>query len=680
MSGIAGIYNLQGNPIELENALEKMLFALQHRGPDGSEIWHRGSVGLGHCMLWTTPESLQETLPFANQSGDLAITADARIDNRDELIAKLELNPNNTLEISDSQLILSAYEKWGQYSPHYLLGDFAFVIWDKRQQQLFCSRDHFGVKPFYYYSCDEYFIFASEIKAILTMPQVPPDINELRIADWFIPPMVEDKTMTVYQNICRLPPAHCLTVSLQEKITINCYWKLDPKTEIVLPSNEDYAKEFRKIFFESVRCRLRSAYSIGAHLSGGLDSSSITCTARAIFLDDPSQKLHTFSNIFDDVPSCDEREYFNQVLDQGDYIPHYIHADQQGPLTDLETVLQYVDEPCIGPNYFLVHELNRAAQIADVRVVLDGFDGDTVVSHGALYFTELAKQGKWKEFIAESKAISQHFEASPGSILFAYALPYLAQLSKQNKWVKFAKTAFGIYRNFTISPITLLIRYGLRPKVPIFVSKLRRSLLGKGKLDENSNFGLNAKFLERPKVRNLSKGKTQANLPSLPQNVRAHQYEGLTSGLFTHTLELVDQSAASFSIEVRHPFLDKRLVEFCLALPPQQKLNNGWSRVVMRRAMDGILPEAIRWRGGKTDVGGNFDHGLLNTDRSILEDAIFRNTSEVEEFVNLPFLQNSFKNLVSQVGGPQDNMMELWKVSVLALWLRNFSQKIHKSD
>lgn len=278
MSGIMGIYYLGDRPVDRED-LGMMVETLAHRGPDGADIWIDNSVGFGHRMLWTTPESLLEKLPLANSTGDLIITSDARIDNRDELISKLQLNNCASEKITDSQLILAAYEKWGEQSPEHLLGDFAFAIWDKRQQSVFCARDHLGVKPFYYYyQAGKAFIFASEIKALLCLQQVPRQLNEVRIADYLTLTM-EDRAITSYQDILRLPPAHSMVVS-QSGMEIKSYWELDPHREIKMDSNEAYAEKFREIFTEAVRCRLRSAFPIASQLSGGLDSSAVTCVAR----------------------------------------------------------------------------------------------------------------------------------------------------------------------------------------------------------------------------------------------------------------------------------------------------------------------------------------------------------------------------------------------------------------
>src|SRR5262245_5040761 len=150
MSAIVGIYHLDGRPVARTD-LERMVTILAHRGPDGAGMWYEGAIGLGHRMLWTTPESLGEKPPLVSRSGDFVLSADARIDNRDELIGSLDFVAYGPREVTDSELILAAHEKWGEHCPKRLVGDFAFSIWDRPRQKLFCARDPVGVKPFYYY-------------------------------------------------------------------------------------------------------------------------------------------------------------------------------------------------------------------------------------------------------------------------------------------------------------------------------------------------------------------------------------------------------------------------------------------------------------------------------------------------------------------------------------------------
>jgi len=211
MSGICGIFRLDGG---LPMGLEAMLRKLERRGPDGTHTFRDGAVALGHAALNTTPESLSETLPFIHAETGCAITADLRLDNRDELIAALGLDAKDRV-IGDGEIILHAYLRWGEDCPARLLGDFAFAIWDPRGRKLFCARDQMGMKQLIWHRTQgRLFAFASEPRAVLLAEGVPKRINEGRIAD-FLENYLEgiDYTSTFFEEVFRLPPAHYLTVS-----------------------------------------------------------------------------------------------------------------------------------------------------------------------------------------------------------------------------------------------------------------------------------------------------------------------------------------------------------------------------------------------------------------------------------------------------------------------------------
>jgi len=551
MSGIAGIYYLDGRPVERTD-VERMVDSISHRGPDGSGVWTDGSVGFGHRMLWTTPESLHEKLPLTNKTGDFTITADARIDNRDELIPALNLNGRPRETITDSEIILAAYEKWGEKCPEKLLGDFSFAIWDQRKQAVYCARDHMGVKPFYYYHSNKVFVFASEIKALLSLTEVPRRLNELMVA-YYLVSMFEDKTITFYQDILRLPPAHTMKVDYKEK-SLSQFWALDPSRELKLGSNDGYAEAFRDIFREAVRCRLRSAFPVGSMLSGGLDSSSIVCVARKLLSQNGGSRLHTFSAIFDDVPQCDERFYINAVLTSDGIEPHYVHADCISPLADLDRVFWHEEEASLGFNLFLHWGLYDSAKEHGIRTLLDGIDGDTTVSHGIAFLTELARTGRWMTLIIEVKELSKHLSKSPWKMLWSHAIKPL-----------------------TPEPVRFAWRILRRRNHPPWVV----------------NGIINPHLAERVSLKDRFQP-LQRKWSKLPQNEQNDHWCGLESGLIPSTLEMTDRAAAAFSLEPRYPFFSKRLVEFCLSLPPQQKLHQGWTRMVLRRAMTGILPPEIQ--------------------------------------------------------------------------------------
>ena len=648
MSAIVGIHYLDGRPVD-RNHLERMVEILTHRGPDGKGIWNKGSVGLGHRMLWTTPESLQEKLPMINKTGDFVITADARIDNRDELIAALKLNDDQPEEITDSQLILAAYEKWEKQCPEKLIGDFAFAIWDKRRHRFFCARDHLGVKPFYYYSSDQVFTFASEIKAILSLPEVPKRINEVRVAE-YLASIFADASSTFYSKILRLPPAHFLIAS-KNKTELGHYWALDPAYEIRLSSDEKYASAFREVFSEAVECRLRSGFSTGSMLSGGLDSSSVTCVAGKLLEKRENNILNSFSGIFSRVTNCDERRVIDMVLAKYCIDPHYLLADEFGPLTDLDEILRFQDEPFYAPHLYMRWRLNQKAKNRAVRVLLDGFDCDTTVSHGLSYLNELAHEKHWLSLYTALKGLGDALPTSPTRCFLA------------------------LLRRHGIHPIIQGLRTShLKPNT--WQILLREFFNGRGKCGNSSGWRV---FIHPDLVRQTNLDQRyeawwQAQ-PFSARNQRDEHYRDITKALKSFALEVLDKASAAFSVETRYPFWDKRLVEFCFALPPQQKVYRGWSRIALRRAMAGIIPEGIQWRRDKTDFYPNFLHGLTSFEKDRLHALILSEAENIKEFINILPLHEAYDRFLAQEYQKTSQDVEdaylIWKAASLNSWLQN---------
>ena len=672
MSGIGGLYYLDGRPAERTD-LQRMAETLAHRGPDGAGIWHQGAAGLLHRMLWTTPESLQESLPLVRRSGDLAITADARIDNREELAALLDLGRPGE-ETADSELILAAYKKWGNSCPEKLLGAFCFAIWDGHRGQFFCARDHMGVKPFYYYCSDTLFVFASEIKALLCLPEVPRRLNEERVAYHLWPEfLMEDKSSTFYRGIYRLPPAHSLTVAAKGA-QLRAYWSLDPGRELLLGSDDEYAEACREVFTKAVRCRLRSAFPVGTELSGGLDSSSVTCVARKLLAQDADRRLHTFSAIFDEVPQCDESTFIHAVLAQGNLHSHFVHADQMSPLGHRERLMWLEDEPLCFPNTFMHWELFGASQQEGVRVLMDGEDGDGIVSYGFAYLSELAHAGRWTAFAQELQAISDHYDTSPWPYLRQYGLPCLTDLARRCKWAAFYRGAREISKHLDVSGSNLYLNYGLKRLVPEPARQAWRRLRGHNGNATSRESGPANPSIKRSFLRRVGLEERMRELEAArsipPRTAREDQAHTITSGLHPLGNEHIGKLAATFSIELRHPFYDRRVVEFCLALPPQQKLYKGWTRTVMRRAMDGLLPTEVQWRVRKTGLTANFIVGLLKFERELLDDVIVDDPGSIEDYVDIPVLRESYQRYAAR-SSTGDAQFVVWPAVTLALWLRH---------
>ena len=622
MSGIVGIFLFDGSAVDQED-LERMAERIRHRGPDGSAVWVDGPVGFGHLMLHSTPESFSEILPHSNSSGDVVITADCRIDNREELSSDLCRYEERAKDIGDAELILRSYERWGEGCIDKLLGDFAFAIWDRRKATLFCGRDHMGIRPFYYRLTDRGFIFASEIKAILSLPGVSRELDEVTLGN-FLVPVFDDWERTFYSGIRRLPAAHFLTLK-DGNVRMKRYWSLDPDREIRLPSDEEYAAEFRRIFLEAVRCRLRSAFPVGVTLSGGLDSSSVACSARKILSEEGDGLVHTFSAVFDEVPECDERDFMSTVIDQGGFEPHRIRADLKSPLDEFNEFLKYEDEPFWIPNYYINWNLFKAAEQEGVRVIMDGVEGDVVVSHGLTFLVELVLSGRPIELW-------------------------------RNLW--------GLSKNIEIPVRRILWNKCIVPLAPDPVAKAYRWLRGIDRYKEQCGI-INPKFAERVRLRERF-GSNRNDLYKF-KDLRKDQYEALTSANYQHLLEVIDRQASALSLECRHPFFDKRLVEFCLALPSDQKLRRGWSRWVLRLAMSGIIPQKIQWRGDKGNIGLNFNRGLLTRDRKLLETVIFEDPQAIEDYVDISLLRQTYRRFESDRSG--GDAITLWKTVTASLWL-----------
>ena len=637
MSGIFGVFYHDGKLAEPE-VLQRMSDTLAHRGSDGADIWCEGFVGLGHRLLWTTPESLLEKQPLADNNGNCVITADARIDNREELISRLHLKDRKAEKITDVELILRAYHKWGEKCPQELLGDFAFAIWDEQKQQLFCARDHFGVKPFYYYSSSEQiFTFASEIKAIFSLSEIPRIINEERIGDYLIGNF-EDLAITSYQDIFRLPPASYMTVT-SEEINIESYWSLDPAKETRFDSDEEYAAKFLEIFTEAVRCRLRSCSNVGSMLSGGLDSSSITCVARKLL--PKGQKLPTFSAIFDRLKECDERQYINPVLNQGNYQPNYLHGDRRTPFTDINRIFEYEDEAFFAPGFAIITwGICELARDQGVNILLDGYDGDSTVCHGSGYLHELAKAGSWLRLWQEIKGVAKVYNESAWQGFWNYFYAYTLNRSKPIKLWRKLKEKFK--------------------KTFIIEEDRSQSIDGTFNLDFVRRIDLKQRERKLKEIENSSN-----------QTCQAEHYRILTQGIHPFGLEIFDKAAAACSLELRYPFWDKRLVEFCFSLPPEQKLSQGWSRIVMRRAMENILPTEVQWRTSKMDFTPNLVDGLLSQEKSTLEQLIFHNYQILSKYINTDVLQNMYNDQISSTKSKPNpkEIQFIWKATSLGLWL-----------
>ena len=630
MSGIAGVYRFDGGSVEADT-VAAMTEAIDHRGPDGEWTWRDGPVGLGHQRFETTPEAEHAGSP--PERGGRVLTFDGRIDNREELLSALDIDgPAGT--VADADLVLAAYERWGEDCPERLIGAFAFAIFDPDAERLFLARDHAGLRLLYYYRGDEFLAFASEIKALWALEGVPREIDEIRLANW-LAARIESDERTYYEDVRRLAPAHAMMIDSGGCETTE-YWRLDPDREIRLDSEEAYAERFRELFDEAVRCRLRASGRVGATLSGGLDSSSIVTAAHEIGGDGDALELaHTYSAVFDaeETPKSDEREYIDAVLDSTGITPRFVPGNERNPLGNVRTMMWHVERPHIGTHHYIHQYIYRQAGEDDIEVLLDGLGGDTTVGHGVGYLPELFSNGRWIRYAREMSALNERFEDE-----------------------------------FTARQ--LLVNMTLRPLLPAPVWRAYARLRN-DEFRQIVNPVLDPEFVERT---NLEE-RLMNSMATRPRTTRARHHSLILGNARVDSVEGLNKTGGAIPLEPRYPYLDRRLMEYCLALPPDQRLRNGWSRYVMREAMAGTLPESIRGRGDKGNLSPGYWSALETYAMDDIEKLLFADDPHIAEYVDVDRVRERYHEAAS---GDPPSFREFWYPTVLEIWLRleNGGQKV----
>jgi asparagine synthase (glutamine-hydrolysing) len=466
-------------------------------------------------------------------------------------------------------------------------------------------------------------------------------VNEMHIAN-YLASLLDDTAATFYQDIRRLPPAHHLLIN-REGLKIQRYWALDPASEMPNRSDREYAEAFRELFTTAVRCRSRRGGPVGAMLSGGLDSSAITQVARTLHGDDAV--LHTFSATFDKVKECDERFYINTLLAQPRLRPHYLPAEETGILVDLDRLLWHTDEPFIAPGLLMTWRLYDIAAHHGVRVLLDGHGGDEVVSTGDAYLKELARAGRWLTLARELKRLANLHGDTWWEWFGPYASHYLLKPVVRRAW-----------------PVQALRRR---------VASVRQMPPPSGSVASQASWEpfIAPNFVQRTGLAERYRS-SQQHRPELALEERERHYRILASGFQPYALEVLDRVAGAFPVEPRYPFLDRRLVEFCLALPANQKLRNGWGRFILRQAMEGTLPREIQWRAGKTDFSPALTHGLRALQNNQLGITTNRDVEHLAAYVNVDALRDAARRVASSTGQASQRDVDIvLKCVILSRWL-----------
>ena len=660
MSAIFGLIHFDGRPVAVE-ALRPALDVLAHRGPDGQGRWHEGSVLLAHWMLHTTPESLHEQQPLVAPEGDLVLVADARIDNRDELLAALGLRSTAERPVTDAELILAAYRRWGSDCPDRLIGDFAFAIWDRRHRRLFAARDGMGVRPFYYFHDGWRFAFATLLPAVRLLPEVPQDIDEEMILRFLSRHGIEsEKERTFYSALRRLPGGHALEVDARG-LHLWSYWQPELE-ELRLGSESEYAEAFRVTFEEAVRCRLRSVTPIGSQLSGGLDSSSVSCMAAFLLKDHP---LHTYSAIFPDLPEerrreMDERAYVDAVhRHYPNIVPHFFRPEFVSPLVGLENILAYYDQPFLSANYHFGWGFARIAGQDGVRILLNGLDGDSVVLHGWDRLTQLFREGAWEAFAQEAEAAAGHLGTRPAGIVRRYATPALTEWGRRHRWLRLLRAIRWLNQRYGLPAFELIRMHGIWPHVPDFLYRRWQQWRGRGRPERPPL---------SPRLAAWMQQKRRETVPP-PESYAAAHFQGLTRGLWQSAMEFGDVLDGLQGVESRMPFFDRRVLELNLRIPLEMKFRRGWPRYVLRVALEGVLPPEVQWRATKSSIGFGFYQGLLCHERARIE-ALLQKPEQLRSFVDPKALGSLWQQAQLPPEQNEEADFILYLLLILEAWLQ----------
>jgi asparagine synthase (glutamine-hydrolysing) len=518
---------------------------------------------LAHRRLAIIDLSPQGHQPMSYEGGALWITYNGEIFNYRELRTELQLSGYRFNSDSDTEVVLAAYQEWGDHCINKFNGQWAFCIYDRREKRLFCSRDRFGIKPFYYWFDERNFTFASEMKALLTLPFIHAELNRPLISDFVVFCELDTSEETLYKGICQLPPSHNLLVDLKNgHLQAKRYYELNLLDQVGDYNHQSalrYADDIRDLLIDSVKIRLISDVPVGSCLSGGLDSSSIVVVINKLLKEggiDKGQigeKQKTFTAAYDD-PSVDERIHADEVIRQTKVDAYFSYPNAETLWEELDRFLYHQDGLCFSTNIYPGWDVMRLAS-HHIRVVLNGQGGDELFGgyprYEILYLADTIKSGRCKYFFAALAGMGHRhgFARTVSTGLIGCCLATTPACLKPFLFKKWHGADHNAMEDL------LQDRFSIDDHLARMIESM--------------------KSLNRFLI-------SDTGITYLPQ-----------------LLHYDDRNAAAFSIENRVPFLDHRLVEYVHAIPSIFKLHKGWSKWLLRLAMRDLLPEKILWRKDK---------------------------------------------------------------------------------
>jgi asparagine synthase (glutamine-hydrolysing) len=595
-----------------------MIQTLYHRGPDGEGEYQDEFVSLGHRRLAIIDLSSAAQQPMPNEDETLRLIYNGEIYNYVELAEELKRNGHRFRSKSDSEVILHAYEEWGQDCVSRFNGMFAFCIYDRNRKQIFLARDRYGVKPLYYHIQDGKFTFASEIKAILQDSRIPRKPNDPLIYDYLVYNCYNHTHETFFKGVEALLPGHTLMFDLRKKeLKRQCWYDIPLDESEKGVDEEEIFTHFRELLIHAIQLRLRSDVEVGSCLSGGLDSSSIVCSLKQ-FTPEHSLRFSTFSVIFPNT-DIDESGYIQKVVSLANVNPHFISPTSSDLLQDLKDLVYYQEEPFGGTSIYAQWEVMKLSREKNVKVLLDGQGGDELLA-GYLfffgyYFLQLLFSFHWKTLWEEIV----HYRKFHSDVHDGLLTPFLL-----------------------LTPASLK-PYVLRSYFPNTLNKtFFKQYYGHSPIPDQmySSMSLNRALYYRMKY-------------GLPQLLREE-----------------DRNSMAFSIESRLPFLDYRMVDFLFSIPEKFKMRKGMTKHILRESMKGILPEEVRSRVGKLGFPTPMDDWMREPEVTRFIRKIFSSDPFQERGYHRPSdVERLFQ---AHVEKKTNAGQTIWKTLNLELWSRIF--------
>jgi len=624
MCGIAGI--VARRPVN-HRAVQVMIDRMAHRGPDGEGIWASAddTVVLGHRRLAIIDPTPAGAQPMVNPSDDSVLTFNGEIYNYLELAARLKSEGREFRSSCDTEVLMAAYEVWGEQCLAEFNGMFSFALYDARRRRLFCARDRFGEKPFLYVETEDFFAFASEYKALLALAELTPEVDNRRLLTFLRSPRqgIDDERETVFGGIKQLLPGESLSFDLETfTARTDTYWKCEEKDAYHGLSEPDAVQRFKELLIDSVNIRMRSDVPVGSCLSGGLDSSAIVCLNRRHL--GPDKPYHVFTGRFPGS-AADEWSFASEVIEATDVESHVTEPAAERFLEELPDFIWHNELPVGSASQYAQWCVFRLAREHGVTVLLDGQGADELLAGYEQYFVPYlrARRARGEDDPGEEAAIRKRYP--------------LALLSRRQSW---------------LSGLPASLRYGLAHAF---------------KRGSDFAFGLdlgNAVALGHEEDKTPKSGARALNAALHEDTFEAHLPTLLRYG---------DRNSMAHSREVRLPFCDHRIAELALSLPPAYLMGGAETKHLLRGAMQGVLPETVRTRWNK--------QGFLPPQESWLSDTLLswaRETIESGSFAGRGFWHVPWWRRVIErmIRGEAHLAWVLWKPVICEAWFQGFVDRI----